>query len=468
MPDTLLSLGDILIDYSRLVVALLFGLFALWRIVTRSRQVRLARKILEKAISSRMDEPLTLHPQVDPALCAGCGACTRVCPEGDILRIIDHKAVLVSPTKCVGHGECETACPTGAISLVFGTRTRGMDIPRITTNYESNIPGLYIAGELGGMGLIRNAIKQGHLAALHAARNLQGGGEPVDTDLLIVGAGPAGLSAALTAIAEKKKYVCIDQGSFGGSIVTFPRQKVVMTYPADFPIVGRMKFKRDKVSKEDLLAYWNEIRRKTGLKIQEGVRFENVTRAEGYFDVRTSRGNIRARKVLLCMGVRGSPRKLGIKNEESTKVTYNLLDPEQYQGKKIAVVGGGNSAVEAAQYLSRPKYENEVTLLIRGAGFDRCNEENREIVTRLAEEGRLRIWFNSQVSSIEARSLGVNREGRDMTVPNDYLFIFAGAEMPYKFLMSLGIRIEKVHGRSLRQGWDDLVERKAPESISGI
>lgn len=454
----LLISADFALEHSTLAVATIFALFGLWRILVRARQVRIARKILAKAIKSRMDEPLTLHPLVDPALCAGCGACTRVCPEGDILRIIDHKAVLVSPTKCVGHGECETACPTGAISLVFGTKTRGMDIPRITTNYETNLPGLYIAGELGGMGLIRNAIKQGHLAARHAAGNLGDRGVPVDAELLIVGAGPAGLSAALTAIAEKKSYICIDQASFGGSIVTFPRQKVVMTYPADLPIVGKMKFKKDKVSKEDLLAYWTEIRKKTGLKVREGVRFENVTREEGCFSVKTSHGLIRARKVLLCMGVRGSPRKLGLKNEETSKVTYNLLDPEQYQGRSIAVVGGGNAGVEAAQYLSKPKYGNKVTLLVRGAAFDRCNEENREIVTRMAEEGLLKICFNSQIRAIEPKSLVVTKEGQDVTIPNDFLFIFAGAEMPYKFLMGLGIKIEKLYGKSLKQGWDEPAE----------
>lgn len=457
----LLLFSTIIVGYLRVICMLAFGWFGYWRVTRRSRQIRHARKLLEKTIKSGMTEPMTLHPEIDPALCAGCGSCTTVCPEGDILRLIDHKAVLVSPSKCVGHGECETACPTGAVSLVFGTKTRGMNIPRITTNFETNIPGLYIAGELGGMGLIRNAIKQGHLAARHALENLPADdGAELDTDLLIVGAGPAGMSAGLTAIVDKKRYICIDQSSYGGTIVTFPRQKVVMTYPADLPLVGKMKFKGDKVSKEELLEYWNDVRKKTGLKVREGTKFDGLVNEGRFFSVMTSQGTIRARKVILCMGVRGSPRKLGVKGEDSTKVTYNLLDPGQYQGKDIAVVGGGNAGVEAAQYLAKPEYGNRVKLLVRGPTFDRCNEENRRIVTLLAEEGKLEIWYDSSVTEVQPKHLKVTRDGKEARIPNDYLFVFAGAEMPHRFLMSLGIKIEKVFGKSLTQGWSDGVEPK--------
>ncbi len=260
----------------------LFAFVAYWNISKRRLQQRIARKILKKAVKAQMTEPITLHPDIDPAKCAGCGACTKVCPEGDILKMINHKAVLVSPTKCVGHGECEAACPFGAITLVFGTSTRGMDIPRLTGNYETNVPGLYIAGELGGMGLIRNAVKQGVLAARHALRNLDSSVK-ADVDLFIVGAGPAGLASALAAIAKKKKYVCVEQNSFGGTVANFPRQKVVMSHPADLPIVGKMKFDSNKVSKEQLLGYWNMIRKKTGMRISENEGFRLWKRRAGAF-----------------------------------------------------------------------------------------------------------------------------------------------------------------------------------------
>ena len=427
----------------------IFLFLAFASIFRRSVHSRAAKKALKKAVESKTDEPLTLHPEINPALCAGCGACTAVCPEGDILKLIDHKAVLVSPSKCVGHGECEVACPTSAITLVFGTSTRGMEIPRLTSHYETNVPGLYIAGELGGMGLIRNAVKQGTLAAEHALKNLGGKGPPNSVDLLVVGAGPAGLAASLTAIAQKKSYLCIEQGGFGGTVYNFPRQKVVMTYPAELPLTGTMKFPKHKVSKEELLEFWMDVRRKTGLKVREGTRFEGLERKGEVFEVKTSQGVVHARKVILCLGVRGSPRKLGLKNEDLPKVTYNLIDPEQYQGKHIVVVGGGNAGVEAAQMLGQSKFRNRVTLLVRGTAFDRCNEENQKKIRAMEKDRLVNIWFESTIKEIHADRLVISRKTGEETVPNDFLFIYAGAELPHKFLMSLGIGIDKKFGEAL-------------------
>ena len=425
-----------------------FALVGYWGVSRRKKHHKTGKKLLEKAIKTKMDEPLTMHPHVDPVLCAGCGSCTRVCPEGGIVNLINHKAVLVAPTKCVGHGECEVACPTGAISLVFGTKTRGMDIPRITTDYETNVPGLYIAGELGGMGLIRNAVKQGGLAAQHALRNLPNGAK-ADTDLLVIGAGPAGLTAALTAIQQKKSYICIDQNSFGGTVYHFPRQKIVMTIPADLPIVGQMKFKNNKVSKEELLSYWNDVRQQTKLQVREQVRFESLLKEGDVFNVKTSAGQITAKKVILALGVRGSPRKLGLPNEDSGKVTYNLVDPEQYQDQHIAVVGGGNAGVECAQYLANPKLRNKVKLLVRGKVFDRCNEENQRIINEMAAKKEVEIWYESSVGEIHPDRLVVKKEDKAVTIPNQFLFVFAGAESPHKMLMSYGIQIDKKFGEAL-------------------
>lgn len=324
-----------------------------------------------------------------------------------------------------------------------------MDIPRITGNYETNVPGLYIAGELGGMGLIRNAAKQGFLATSHAVKNLKKNAN-ADTDILIIGAGPAGFSAGLTAVANKVNYICLEQNSFGGTIYNFPRQKVVMTHPVDLPIVGKMKFAGNHVSKEELLEYWDDIRRKTGLRITEKTKFENLARDGDIFIVKTSSGQIRARKVILCIGVRGTPRRLGLPNEDLPKVTYNLLDPEQYQERGVAVVGGGNAGVEAAQMLSNPKYRNRVTLLLRGETFDRCNEENQKIINKMAQEGKLEIWKNSSVKEIHADRLVIKSEKDEKVIPNDFLFVFAGAEMPHKFLMDLGVKIDKKFGEALK------------------
>lgn len=438
-------------NHLTLIGAGLIAVVAIWKVRERKVSEVKAQKQVAKAIASQMNEPLTLHPEIDPSLCLGCGACTKVCPEGDILELVEHKAVLVSPTKCVGHGECERACPFDAISLVFGTKTRGMDIPRVTTNYETNVPGLYIAGELGGMGLIRNAVKQGRLAATHALSQPIPSGEAVDTDLFVVGAGPAGLSAAMTAIGQKRKYILIEQNSFGGTVANFPRQKIVMTYPLDFPVVGRMKFSGNKIGKEELLGAWSDACRRFGIKIQEYEKFETCERHGNVFEVKTSKRTYKAHKVVLAMGVRGSPRRLGLANEDLPKVTYNLLDPEQYQDQSIAVVGGGNAGVEAAQYLGKRRYGNRVTLLVRGPDFDRCNEENRNLILEMEKKGLVQIWFDSSVKEIHEDHLIVTKQGKETHLKNNYLFVFAGAEMPHKFLMSLGIGIDKKFGDPLKK-----------------
>jgi putative YpdA family bacillithiol system oxidoreductase len=430
-----------------------FFVVVTWYYLSRKHKAESkAKEIHKKAIAKDMGEPATLHPQINPKLCAGCGACVKVCPEGEIIQLINHKAVLVMPSKCVGHGECEVVCPFGAIDLVFGTKQKGMEIPRVSPDYETNVSGLYIAGELGGMGLIRNAIKQGSLATAHAIKTLQKSGTSKTTvDLLIIGCGPAGLAAALKAKELGKSYLCIEQDSVGGAVYNFPRQKVVMSQPAELPLVGKMKFKSNKVSKEELLGYWNAVRTQHQLKIQEKTKFEKLKRENNIFQVETNRGVISAKKVILALGVRGSPRKLGIKNEDMPKVTYNLLDPEQYQKQFVCVVGGGNAAAEAAQYLAKPQYGNKTLLIVRGSSMNKANEENVNLVNDLAKQGRIVIWYNSAIKEIQKDHIIVEKDGATTSVPNNFIFIFAGAVMPFDFLMSLGIKIDKKHGEKLKK-----------------
>ncbi len=294
------------------------------------------------------------------------------------------------------------------------------------------------------MGLIRNAIKQGVIAATHALSKV--GQQKTDCDLFIVGAGPAGLAAGLTAIAKRKSYILIEQNGFGGTVYNFPRQKIVMTHPFDLPMMGQMKFESNKVSKEQLLRYWNTVRQKTGLKVHEQVRFLNLEKIGDVFKISTNQGDYTARKVLLSMGVRGSPRKLGVPGEDKPKVTYNLLEPEQYQNQDVIVVGGGNAGVEAAQMLAHPKWKNRVHLLVRSSVFDRCNEENQNKIKSMEQQGLLKIWMNSSIQEIQDTEVKVLKGNDSVSLKNSYVFIFAGAEMPHKFLMSLGISIDKKYG----------------------
>jgi thioredoxin reductase len=151
------------------------------------------------------------------------------------------------------------------------------------------------------------------------------------------------------------------------------------------------------------------------------------------------------------MGVRGSPRRLGLPNEDLPKVTYNLIDTEQYKGAHVAVIGGGNAGVEAAQYLGKKHYNCKVTLLIHGAVLDRCNEENRTIIEAMQKQGLVDIWYNSQVKEIHADRLVISKQEQLTDLKNEYLFVFIGAEMPQAFLMSLGIHIDKKFGESLNK-----------------
>jgi len=335
-----------------------------------------------------MLEPPTLHPEIDPTICIGCKSCVSACPEQDahvVLGMIGKKAWLVGPSDCIGHGACKTACPVGAIKLVFGTAKRGVDIPVVRPNFETDIPGIFIAGELGGMGLIRNAIEQGR-QAMQSISKLLKPGHNNDLDLIIVGAGPAGFTATLAAKLGNIKSMTVEQESLGGTVAHFPRRKLVMTQPAELPIVGKVKFK--EVQKEDLIEFWQGVEKKTGVKIRYNERVETVVPATGGtgYQVKTNQGEYNTRAILLAIGRRGTPRQLGVPGENTTKVSYRLIDPEQYRNQHVLVVGGGDSALEAATSIAEEQ-GTVVTLLLRcRIGLLRLAGQYRRIARSL------RLW----------------------------------------------------------------------------
>ncbi len=410
-------------------------------IYLRRRQVSETRssQILDDSIQAGLTEPPSLHPVINASQCIGSGACVSACPES-ALGIIGGKAILTNPSACIGHGACYAACPVDAITLVFGTERRGVDIPNVSPNFESNVPGLFIAGELGGMGLIRKAAEQGRQAVETIAKMKKAEAE---YDIVIVGSGPAGMAAGLCAIDHGLNYALLEQEeSLGGSIFHYPRNKIAMTAPVTLPVVGKMLFK--EVSKEKLLDFWQDVVARTRLKINTGERMESLIKEDGIFVVKSSRAEYRAKAVLLAIGRRGSPRKLEVPGEELPKVTYRVTDPEQFRGQTLLVVGGGDSAVEAA--IACAEHGAEVTLSYRGSAFTRLKAKNRETLESLQQSSRIKVLLRSEVVKISPHDVEIQHEQAHVVYANDAVVISIGGVLPTDFLTSVGIRFDKKYG----------------------
>jgi thioredoxin reductase len=407
----------------------------------RRRKETASRAQLEEAKKSSIPEPLTLHPVIDPTKCLGSGACVRACPE-HALGIVKGKALLVQPDHCIGHGACQAACPVEAVSLVFGTEKRGIDIPQVKPTFETNVPGIFIAGELGGMGLIRKGVEQGQRAIQTIAKKK---GKDGQLDVVIVGAGPAGFSASLAAKEAGLRFVTLEQeDGLGGSVYHYPRSKLAMTAPMNLPIVGT--FNRHEISKEELLEFWNKTIKQTGLKIHFSERMDSLQKISGGYVVKTSKAEYKAANVLLAIGRRGTPRKLGVPGEEQPKVVYRLIDAEQYRGQHVLVVGGGDSAAEAALAIAAER-GTTVTVSCRGDEiFTRPKDKNRQQLKQAVEKGRLAVYINANVRDIGSDTATLVHEGKDIVLKNDAIIVCAGGTLPTPMLKEIGVMVETYYG----------------------
>jgi len=400
--------------------------------------------IQKQQIDAGLTEPPSLHPVFDHSKCLGCGSCVRACPEKNVLGLIRGKAELICPTHCVGHGVCKEACPAGGITLVFGTKNRGIDIPTVKPDFETNVPGIYIAGELGGKGLIRNAFDQGRQALESIKQKVaKDRGTSGVYDVIIVGVGPAGFSATLAAKGYGLNYLTLEQETLGGTVAHYPKGKVVMTSPTVLPMVGKVRFK--ETTKEEILCFLKDAEQRSEININYDERVVRISRDGSVLTVITHKGTYRSQTVLLAIGRRGIPRKLGVPGEDKPKVVYEMIDPGQFEGQHVLVVGGGNSALEAATTLAAMP-GTTVTLSYRGDAFSRAAPKNRELIESAQEEGRLDVIMNSNVQEILDNEVILDQNGGKFTIKNDSVIVCAGGILPTGFLKEIGIESETKYG----------------------
>jgi len=402
---------------------------------------RADRSRKEEAVRLGVDRPQAQFPFVDPMRCIGCGACVDACPEGDVLGIVGGTATVVNGLRCVGHGRCEIACPVGAIEVGLGDLKSRTDIPVLDEWQQTSVPGVFVAGELGGLALVKNAIAQARkvvdrVAQVAPATGGAGGDDILD--LVIVGAGPAGLTAAAAAREKGLSHVVLEQeGDLGGTIFHYPRRKLVLVQAVEVPILGRLR--EGEYAKEDLLGILQDLCRRGDLQVRFGERVQALERHGEVFSVRSTSGVTLSRFVVLAMGRRGTPRKLGAPGEELPKVMYQLADAESYDQQRILIVGGGDSAVEAALGLARQR-GNQVTLSYRREKLMRIKKKNETRIAEMLADRRIEGAFRTDVEEIGSASVRLRTPDGTRELPNDYVFVFAGGEPPFELLRQMGVR----------------------------
>ena len=428
--------------------------------------------VVKMVMSSKKKTPdakkvrLLIH-SINDDRCTGCDACVIVCPT-DVLELRGNKSRVARFGDCIQCEQCANVCPTTALVMHHeGTQAPPVLVPDLDDYYQSKVAGLYLLGEAAGKPLVKNAINLGRAVVEHALRSgmrpgaLASQDRPDLTcvDVVIVGSGPAGLSAAMSCLQRKLSYVVLEKDAFVAStIARYPKGKKVMAEPYDVRCVGLLPVWDSP--KDKTIAEWNRILSQVGLDIRMREAVESVKPDAGTFLVKTDKGMYRSQKVLLCIGTRGKPRKLNVPGEDQPFVYPLLDDPDLYRGQTVLVVGGGDSAVEAAIALAERSLKNKVILSYRGKSFTRVKARNRQDLAQLVEQQRVLQILGSTVQDFGKKSVNLKMpDGRLRPIPLGSAFILIGGDPPIKWLESMGIGyVQKPHSFQ-RPPTDQLVER---------
>jgi putative YpdA family bacillithiol system oxidoreductase len=328
------------------------------------------------------------------------------------------------------------------VEEIFASANGATRRPVLSKNLESNIKGLFVVGDLAGAPVIKLAMEQGYQVVDHIASISKFLPAKDDIyDLVVVGAGAAGLNAALAAIDKNMSCLVLEKEKIANTIENFPEGKWVYAEPDSVPPKGKLWL--DGATKEDLIKRWHSIVQQNNLTVNTEEGVETITKESNVFSIKTAKTEYRARYIVLATGQRGNPRKLGVEGEDDKKIYHRLYSPKKYENEDILVVGGGNSAVEAAITLSE---KNKVTLSYRGSEFFRIFKDNREKLDSAVAQGKIKLIFNSGIKKFKSNTavLEIDHGGHqeETEIPANHTFILIGSELPVEFLKSIGLKLE--------------------------
>jgi thioredoxin reductase (NADPH) len=412
--------------------------------------------------------PAVLIHDINDDRCTGCDACVAVCPT-NVLDLVANKSRVLRFHDCIQCEACMFACPTEALVMFpEGSTPPPLKVPEVDDNFQTVVPGQYLIGEVAGKPLVKNAANLGRAVVEHMlATGLRPGAigrSDTIVDVAIVGSGPGGLSAALTCIQKGLSYVVLEkEQTIASTIARYPKGKLVMAEPYDTTNYSFLPVFDS--AKEQLIPIWEELLQRVGIGVRQGESVEIVAKAaDGAFEIRTTVSNYRAQRVVLSIGTRGKPRTLQVPGENLPKIFNLLEDPDDWRGKSVLVVGGGDSAVEAALALSDAGAK--VMISYRGKGFNRAAPKNKQTIEAYAAEGRIKAKLGSQVLQFEPDSVTLAlADGSQKRYPNEGAFVLIGADPPIAWLEKMGIRfVDRPHQHQMGKT-DDVLRRFVPRAV---